>query len=85
MVITKGTLMLREWMRLTQTTQEALAKRLKVRQATVSNWCNGTTPTARHIVAIRREAGVPLEAWAEPAIEEPAALTEPARTGTDGG
>jgi transcriptional regulator with XRE-family HTH domain len=81
--LTRGAVELRRWMKANSRTQEALAKEIGVRQATISNWVvTGKIPQARYIVRLRALTGIPLAAWAEYVEvddEEPYV-----RTGTEG-
>lgn len=53
---------LRDYLDLTDTKQEAFAKRLGVSQATVSDWVNGEhMPSAERLVAISRETGISVD------------------------
>lgn len=80
--LTRAAVELRRWMKVNGRTQEAMAKEIGVRQATISNWTVGKIPQARYIVRLRALTGIPLVAWAEfVAVDE----DEPyVRTGTEG-
>jgi transcriptional regulator with XRE-family HTH domain len=53
---------LREYLFRTRQTQEQLAKRLGVRQATVSRWVTGQSgPTLKRAVRLAKLADIPIE------------------------
>lgn len=61
---------LAEWLKATNTTQDDLARRLKVRQATVSKLANQKVGISLPLaLAIERETGgkVPVSIWADSA------------------